>query len=97
MTFGVEGTEGTYCSQYWPSRYQLMSDTGTRVSNLQDIAAILDVFQAHGHNELDTARVYAGGTSEEVLGELGWKERGLLMETKLYPVGVSILRLKYGT
>ena len=59
------------------------------MTKLEDIAAILDVFQAHGHFEVDTARVYSSGTSEEVLGELGWKERGLVMGTKLYPVGVS--------
>lgn len=31
---------------------------------------LLDVFQAHGHNELDTARSYTGGTSEEFLGQV---------------------------
>lgn len=41
-----------------------------RVHDLKDVAAILDVFQAHGHTEIDTARVYCGGTSEEYLGEV---------------------------
>ncbi|KAI0790214.1 Aldo/keto reductase [Irpex lacteus] len=58
---------------------------GARVHDLKTIGEILDIFQAHGHTELDTARVYARGTSEEVLGQIGWKERGLIMETKLYP------------
>ena len=64
---------------------------GARVHDLDQVRAILDVFQKHGHNEIDTARVYAGGTSEEYLGKLGWQERGLLMETKLYPTTVSVI------
>ena len=39
-------------------------------------------------SKLDTARVYSAGTSEELLGELGWQKRGLVMETKLYPNAV---------
>ncbi|KAI0697766.1 Aldo/keto reductase [Cytidiella melzeri] len=58
---------------------------GVRVTDLKGVEEILDVFQAHGHTELDTARVYGAGTSEEILGELGWQKRGLIMETKLYP------------
>jgi aflatoxin B1 aldehyde reductase len=47
----------------------------------------LDVFQKYGHSELDTARVYGGGSSEEYLGLLKptWQERGIIMETKLSP------------
>lgn len=56
-----------------------------RVHDLKDCAKILDVFQAHGHNEIDTARVYGGGSSEEYLGQLQWQDRGLLMDTKLSP------------
>ncbi|KAI0713132.1 Aldo/keto reductase [Cerioporus squamosus] len=59
---------------------------GARVHNLKDLEAILDIFQSHGHSEVDTARVYAAGTSEEFLGKIGWKKRGLVMETKLYPM-----------
>ncbi|KZT56053.1 Aldo/keto reductase [Calocera cornea HHB12733] len=60
-----------------------------RVHDLKDVEAILDVFQAHGHTEVDTARVYCGGTSEEYLGKIGWQKRGLVMMTKLYPTGAS--------
>ncbi|RPD53616.1 Aldo/keto reductase [Lentinus tigrinus ALCF2SS1-6] len=35
--------------------------------------------------EVDTARTYTGGTSEEYLGKINWKKRGLVMDTKLYP------------
>ncbi|KZT05022.1 Aldo/keto reductase [Laetiporus sulphureus 93-53] len=58
---------------------------GARVHHLKDVEAILDVFQAHGHTEVDTARIYTGGTSEEYLGKIDWRKRGLKIETKLYP------------
>lgn len=51
---------------------------------------ILDTFQRHGHNEVDTARIYGGGSCEEILGNLSWRERGLIMDTKLYPNSGSI-------
>lgn len=40
--------------------------------------------------QLDTARVYCGGTAEGMLGKIDWKKRGLVMETKLYP---NVVRL----
>jgi aflatoxin B1 aldehyde reductase len=58
-----------------------------RVYNLPDCSAILDIFQAYGHNEIDTARFYAEGTSEQILGDLEWQKRGILMDTKFYPSG----------
>jgi len=57
---------------------------GARVHDIKDVEAILDVFLQHGHHEIDTARVYCGGTSEEYLGKINWKDKGLLLETKLY-------------
>ncbi|KAK7733302.1 hypothetical protein SLS53_008199 [Cytospora paraplurivora] len=59
--------------------------TPTRVHDLQDCVEILDVFQEHGHDEVDTARVYGGGSSEEYLGQLKWQDRGLILDTKLSP------------
>jgi aflatoxin B1 aldehyde reductase len=56
-----------------------------RVHDLKTAGAILDVFQKHGHSEVDTARAYGNGTSEEMLGDLKWQERGLVMETKYFP------------
>ncbi|KAJ7200023.1 Aldo/keto reductase [Mycena pura] len=58
---------------------------GVRVDDLASIEAILDVFLKHGHREVDTARNYGAGTSEQALGKIDWKEKGILMETKLYP------------
>lgn len=39
---------------------------GVRNSDLKECQEILDVFFSHGHKELDTARVYAEGTTEQV-------------------------------
>lgn len=39
--------------------------------------------------QIDTARTYTGGTSEEYLGKIDWRKRGLKIETKLYPNVVS--------
>ena len=44
---------------------------------LEDCAATLDMLQKFGHNEVDTARAYAGGTAEEYLGELKWQRGDL--------------------
>lgn len=56
---------------------------GARIHTVEDVTKIIDVLQQHGHNEIDTARVY--GTSEALLGQLKWQERGLVMDTKLNP------------
>jgi len=64
-----------------------------RVHTLQETQGILDVFQKHGHSELDTAVVYGGGSSELMLGELTkptWQERGIIMETKFSPRAKNI-------
>jgi aflatoxin B1 aldehyde reductase len=55
------------------------------VHDLKDCAEILDVFQKFGHNEIDSARTYGGGSSEEYLGQLQWAERGIIIDTKLSP------------
>lgn len=62
----------------------------SRVHDLKTASAILDVFQKHGHNEIDTARAYGEGSSETMLGDLEWQKRGIVMDTKYYPtVGKS--------
>ncbi|KAI1878348.1 uncharacterized protein JN550_000530 [Neoarthrinium moseri] len=58
-----------------------------RVHSLEESGAILDVFQKFGHIEVDSARSYAGGSTEEYLGALKWQERGLVLDTKLSPLG----------
>ncbi|KAF9476585.1 Aldo/keto reductase [Pholiota conissans] len=61
-------------------------EDGARVHDIKDVEAILDAFRAHGHTEIDTARVYAGGTSEEYLGKIDLASKRLKLETKLYPM-----------
>ncbi|CAI7677947.1 unnamed protein product [Penicillium pancosmium] len=58
---------------------------GARVHEKEDAALILDTFQSHGHKEVDTARIYGDGSCEEMLGSLSWQDRGLTIDTKLYP------------
>ncbi|PQE05195.1 hypothetical protein CJF30_00010145 [Rutstroemia sp. NJR-2017a BBW] len=58
---------------------------GIRISTLEGANQILDVFQKYGHREVDSARVYGGGSTEERLAEAHWQSRGLIMQTKLYP------------
>ncbi|KAF8434122.1 NADP-dependent oxidoreductase domain-containing protein [Boletus edulis BED1] len=57
---------------------------GVRTSSLTQCQEILDVFFTHGHTELDTARVYAEGTTEQILSELNLKDATI--DTKVYPV-----------
>ena len=64
------------------------------VEYARQVGKILDIFQSHGHAEVDTARVYGGGTSEEYLGKLDWKKRGLIMETKLCVHGFDCTSLQ---
>jgi len=45
---------------------------------------ILDIFAAHGHNELDTARVYGAGTCEQYLGKMEVQtKQGYKLATKI--------------
>ncbi|KAM0282062.1 hypothetical protein ACHAO9_010383 [Fusarium lateritium] len=56
-----------------------------RIHDLKEAGEMLDLFQEHGGTIVDTARVYAQGSSEEYLGQLDCKSRGLRVDTKLYP------------
>ncbi|GJN91651.1 hypothetical protein Rhopal_004674-T1 [Rhodotorula paludigena] len=56
-----------------------------RVHDLATCEEMLDILQKHGHNEVDTALVYGDGSSEEYLGQTRWKERGIVVDTKLFP------------
>lgn len=58
---------------------------GVRVTDLSEANKMLDVFQAHQHNEIDTARLYGRGSSEEYMAAAKWRHRKLVMGTKLYP------------
>ncbi|EJF65791.1 Aldo/keto reductase [Dichomitus squalens LYAD-421 SS1] len=56
---------------------------GVRTSDLKEAQEIIDVFFEHGHKELDTARVYAEGTTESYLAKLDLKDATI--DTKVYP------------
>ncbi|KAJ5610302.1 Aldo/keto reductase [Penicillium lagena] len=56
-----------------------------RIDTIDSTNAMLDMFQKYGHTEVDTARTYGAGSTEEYLAESRWQERGLVMDTKLYP------------
>ncbi|KFY07165.1 hypothetical protein V492_07389 [Pseudogymnoascus sp. VKM F-4246] len=58
---------------------------GSRVYTSEGAGEIIDIFQRHGHDEIDTARVYGAGTTEEILADTDWQKRGIVMATKLYP------------
>lgn len=60
-----------------------------RVHDLSDCRAIFDIFASHGHTELDTARMYGHGSSEEYLCQLGYTvpspSHNFQIATKCYP------------
>jgi aflatoxin B1 aldehyde reductase len=62
---------------------------GARVHSSEQCRAILDIFAAHGHTELDTARMYCDGTSEVYLHQLGVtggpNPHGFQVATKVFP------------
>eukprot|EP00026_Physarum_polycephalum_P008228 Phypoly_transcript_08307.p1 GENE.Phypoly_transcript_08307~~Phypoly_transcript_08307.p1 ORF type:complete len:305 (+),score=48.92 Phypoly_transcript_08307:510-1424(+) len=55
----------------------------TALGDLPAIQLILDTFKAHGHNQLDTARIYGLGTAETLLGELDYASQGFIVDTKV--------------
>ncbi|KAI0859693.1 Aldo/keto reductase [Xylaria cubensis] len=73
---------------------------GTRgsphINSVEQAAKVLEVFQRHGHDELDSARAYGEGTTEELLGNLKWQNRGLKMDTKLFPTAGHALEKTSG-
>ncbi|THU82818.1 hypothetical protein K435DRAFT_871943 [Dendrothele bispora CBS 962.96] len=56
---------------------------GVRVHDLKQLEQIIDVFRAHGHAEIDNSRYYGDGSSEEIIGQVDWRTKGLIMSTKL--------------
>lgn len=98
MTFGEEGTSGarvtngkfSHCLHIEVVSPSLSPLTTALISfffirKVPACEAMLDIFQAHGHNELDTALSYCAGTSEKFLGRMDLKKRGLIVDSKLYP------------
>ncbi|TVY40643.1 Aflatoxin B1 aldehyde reductase member [Lachnellula occidentalis] len=59
---------------------------GARITSLDEYNKALDHLQGAGYNEVDTARAYIGGKQEAFTRKAHWKERGLTLATKCYPV-----------
>ncbi|CAE6517674.1 unnamed protein product [Rhizoctonia solani] len=57
---------------------------GVRNSELNECQSILDTFFSHGYTEIDTARMYAEGTTEAHLSHLNLGDATI--DTKVYPV-----------
>ena len=62
------------------------ADKGAGVTDINEFKKALDLFQSYGYSEVDTARLYADGKQEAFTREAGWKERGLSIATKVYPL-----------
>lgn len=82
LTFGEEGIEqarihGTIKYKYFFFLLIFFTDIKT-------CQKVLDVFKSHGHNELDTARFYCGGTCEQYLGKMEVQSKqGFKLATKV--------------
>jgi len=59
---------------------------GARITDINEFKKSLDYFQAQGYDEIDTARIYVAGKQEAFTREAGWKERGLKIATKWFPL-----------
>ncbi|KAF9301484.1 hypothetical protein BGZ74_006642 [Mortierella antarctica] len=70
MTFGHETTS--------------TSLTAVRVQGAENIQPFLATFRSYGHTEIDTARIYGNGETEEALGETHALD-GLKIATKVWP------------
>ncbi|KAL8933563.1 MAG: hypothetical protein Q9216_006308 [Gyalolechia sp. 2 TL-2023] len=75
---------------------------GARITSLDEFNRCLDYFQQQGHYEVDTARTYIGGRQEAFTRDAHWKERGLTLATKCYPVPAgthkpAVLKEKFNT
>ncbi|RUS16720.1 Aldo/keto reductase [Endogone sp. FLAS-F59071] len=57
---------------------------GARIKDPATVQKVFDVFKSHGHNELDTARMYCEGNTEKMLGDLHVSET-FKIATKVYP------------
>ncbi|OCK84986.1 aflatoxin B1-aldehyde reductase [Lepidopterella palustris CBS 459.81] len=59
---------------------------GARITDVGEFKRCLDYFQYQGYDEIDTARIYVSGQQESFTKAAGWKERGLCIATKSYPL-----------
>ena len=76
MTFGLESSD--------------VATTAVRVKGAANIQPFLDTFLRHGHSDIDTARIYGNGDTEQALGQcpLGC----FSIATKVWPVSAGAHR-----
>ncbi|KAG0258749.1 hypothetical protein DFQ27_004478 [Actinomortierella ambigua] len=61
------------------------SGGGSRVKTNEEAQAIIDTFHhKYGHTQLDTARIYCDGQTEQMMGNLNLT--GLTVDTKVFPL-----------
>lgn len=70
-----------------------------RITDRKEIVKMLDLFKSYGGTELDTARMYSAGNSEQVLAELKAKD-SFKVHTKAFPFqngdhGPQLLRKQF--
>lgn len=61
-------------------------DQGARITSLEVYKKCLDYLTAKGYSELDTAAVYVGGKQEAFTKDVGFKERGYTIASKIMPL-----------
>jgi aryl-alcohol dehydrogenase-like predicted oxidoreductase len=54
---------------------------GARINTVEDAQKIIDVFTSRGYRQIDTSRIYGGGTSEEVRAGFPPRPPSLLIST----------------
>ncbi|GJJ68361.1 aflatoxin B1 aldehyde reductase [Entomortierella parvispora] len=69
MTFGLETTD--------------LKTSMVRVRGTENVRPFFEMFKSYGHTELDTARVYGNGETEQALGLLDLN--GFKISTKVFP------------
>ncbi|KAK5991199.1 Aldo-keto reductase [Cladobotryum mycophilum] len=63
------------------------SSPDNRVTTVDELKNHFDIFQnQYGYKEIDTARIYSQGQQEKFTTQAGWKDRGLEVATKSYPL-----------
>ncbi|OJJ29878.1 hypothetical protein ASPWEDRAFT_55408 [Aspergillus wentii DTO 134E9] len=58
-------------------------DDRTPVHTVEEAQKMVDLFKSYGHIDIDTARIYGNGSSEEFLGKMDLT--GMNVDTKLFP------------
>ncbi|KAG9319068.1 hypothetical protein KVV02_008526, partial [Mortierella alpina] len=73
MTFGLESTDP--------------ATTACRVFGSKNVGPLLEKFHSYGHIEIDSARLYCGGDTERVLGQLPLEN--FKVATKVFPFSIG--------